>query len=318
MRTPDPETAEKESLDAELRERVLAVAPDFVPSGELRRGRKSCLVAGALDGVAAVAKVLLRPEPVWLWSFGREVALYQGFRHAPPPVRAPRLLAADADAGVLVLELLPGQAVAAGRKSTAALAPELRAALVGVVQALARWDAEPVLRELPAPRRGVTSVLRRRLLADPCAPQAWMLDGVARCAQVGVVSEAQAACVRAALLADPETAAGHGDLLPRNLIWDGHTVGVVDWECAGWYAAAWDCALLWTALPALRRELWDALPEDRAARRGFLAAAAFALARELYYVHLFAQRGRERTQMPQALTATLDDLVAQLQAEGAP
>ena len=318
MRAVPPETAAG-SLAAELRERVVAAAPGFVPSGEVRRGRKSGLVAGTLDGAAAVAKVLLRPEPVWLWCFAREVALYRAFQHAPPPVRVPRLLAAEVDAGVLVLEPLPGQVVAAGRKSGAALAPALRAALVGVVQALARWDAEPVLRGLAAPHPAITSVLRRRLLEDPCAPQAWLLDGVARCAQVGVVSAPQAACIRAALLARAETAPGHGDLLPRNLIWDGHRVGVVDWECAGWYAAAWDSALLWTALPALRRDLWESLPDSPAARQGFLGAAASALARELYYLHLFARRGGGRAETPRqrALAVTLAETVAQLQA-GAP
>lgn len=288
---PDPELPDPELPDPELIERLGAVAPGFVAGG-VRRGRKSALVTGALDGHAAVAKILLRPEPVWRFYLERETALYRAFVHTPPPVRIPRLLLAAPEAGVLVLEKLDGLPLDRGRRIRGELPPEQRAALCQVVEALAHWPQGEALLAgagLPRPSASITRVLRRRLLEDPDAP--WLLDGVTRCERAGILNEDQARLLHTELSASQEAGFGHGDLLPRNLVWDGATVAVVDWETAGRYPALWDRALLWAAAPSLRIDLEAPLRGGSAQPlRALWATAAFALARELSFHALFARR----------------------------
>jgi hypothetical protein len=78
------------------------------------------LVAAEPGGIAAagepaVAKVLTDRTEFWLGRFAAEIAAYRAFEVAAPPAPAPRLLAADRDAGVLVVTRMPGVPVSADR-----------------------------------------------------------------------------------------------------------------------------------------------------------------------------------------------------------
>ena len=106
----------------------------FAATEPPRRARKSSLEIGVFRGAPAVAKRLVRDTPVWRWYFARERAVYRAFAVAPPPVRAPRLLAEDDD--VLVLERLPGDPLATRRSPAAELPPAQLAALAAALDRL--------------------------------------------------------------------------------------------------------------------------------------------------------------------------------------
>ncbi|MGK5682357.1 pyruvate, water dikinase regulatory protein [Actinoplanes sp. URMC 104] len=61
----------------------------------LHRRDKAVLLADVHDGVDVVAKLLIDAHPFWLAKFNAEIDTYAAFETTPPPVPAPRLLAAD-------------------------------------------------------------------------------------------------------------------------------------------------------------------------------------------------------------------------------
>ena len=63
----------------------------------------------------AVAKCLLDHSPVWAERFRHEIAAYRAFVRHRPPVRVPRLVAADPDSCTLVMERMPGRVARTGR-----------------------------------------------------------------------------------------------------------------------------------------------------------------------------------------------------------
>ena len=76
------------------------------------------LLAGVLDSTDVVAKLLVNADAFWHGKFAAEISTYRAFTLAPPPVPAPRLLAADPDAGVLVTTRCAGAPVARDRYPT--------------------------------------------------------------------------------------------------------------------------------------------------------------------------------------------------------
>lgn len=266
---------------------VLAeVCPGFRP---LRRvpARKSELVAGTLDGAPAIAKRLARPDEVWAWYLRREIAIYRAFAAAPPPFRAPRLLAADDDRGVLVIERLPGPPLATRRRPAVSPSAADAAALVELRRQIAAWPGPlpPDPPRSPAAARRIAA----RLLEDPAAPRAWFHGGVARLARAGILAADTARRIDDALAAHPAIATSHGDLLLRNALRDGDRIGLVDWECAGPHLEDWDLALLWIQLaPPARAPVEAAVRAGDAPRwRAFLGLVAFALAREVAFLRAF-------------------------------
>ncbi|MBB1247174.1 aminoglycoside phosphotransferase family protein, partial [Streptomyces durbertensis] len=68
----------------------------------LAHTEKSILLAGDCDTSPAVAKLLLDHTPFWSARFQDEINLYRSFTASPPPIRTPRLIAADVRRHVLL------------------------------------------------------------------------------------------------------------------------------------------------------------------------------------------------------------------------
>lgn len=276
--TPAPDTG--------FAEAIAALCPRF-RAIETLPARKSEVLAGEIDGAPVVAKRLARANDVWAWYFEREVAIYRAFVERPPPFRVPALRAASAD--VLVIERVPGAPLAVRRSPQAEVA-ELDKLLV-----LREQVATYELPTTPQPSPAVRSQLRARFLEDPTTPD-WIRDGIARAARRKILPADTAAKI--AMQLDDVTAPSHGDFLLRNVIG-----GVlVDWECAGRHLVDWDLALLWTQLTPVQRPLVEAAAKSRA----FLGIVAFALARELSFLHAFRKGPRHAN--VSRITSELDDV----------
>ena len=262
-----------------------AVCPGFRPLHRVA-ARKSELLAGDVGGAPAIAKRLARPNAVWAWYLRRELAIYRAFESSPPALRVPRLLAADDERGILVIERLAGPPVAIRRRPAAALSAADVTALVELHRRIAAWPGS-----FPSdpPPPAVHRQLRARLLEDPTAPRAWFREGVARCAARRTLDADTAALIGDALAAHDAIAPSHGDLLLRNAIRDGSRIGLVDWECAGPHLADWDLALVWIQLAdGARGPIDDEVAlGPPARRRAFLGLVAFALAREVSFLRSF-------------------------------
>ena len=251
-----------------------------------------------------VAKVLIRRDPVWRWYFARELEVYDCL---PDAVSAPAIHSRSSAEHVLVLARAPGAALGPGRRTVRDIDDRAVLGILELLRELANWQACSRLPTSAPP--GVIAEMRRRLLEDPTSPRAWFLDGIARCAARGILTGTQANAMRAALLAYPRLAPCHGDLLPRNLIVDGHRPTLIDWECAGLHLRDWDRALLWVGLPIAQQERVEtdiASDRDPQRRAAFFALIAFAFARELQ----FSRRG-SRLKRAQ-LHAELSHAVARL------
>ena len=269
--------------------RCAEVAPGFVAAGSIRRGRKSELLPGTIEGAQVIAKRLLRPNAVWDWYFAREVAIYRAFAAVPPPFAVPRVHAVADD--VIVIERFPA-ALASLRRPSVALPAATVEGLLAMHAAIAGYEFPGV----PLPPK-VKPQLERRLLEDPTDP-AWIRDGLLRCHARGLIDD-DTCDAAAATLVEAPIAASHGDVLLRNAMQraDG-TVVLVDWECAGRHVADWDLALLWTQLAPACRPVVDAVIGGEARRRAFDALITFALCRELVFLDAFRtpadHRGRRQ------------------------
>ncbi|WP_039936667.1 phosphotransferase, partial [Streptomyces himastatinicus] len=127
---------------AQLRTAIAAVhriCPEFNPVQVLRRSGRSVLLVGSTGRTTAVAKCLLDHSPAWAERFRREIAMYRTFVRQRPPVRVPRLIAADPDNCALVIERMPGR-VAAVQRHPAEAPPraDVRAAL-GAICRINQW-----------------------------------------------------------------------------------------------------------------------------------------------------------------------------------
>lgn len=290
--TPEPDTG--------FAARCRVVCPRF-RAIEMLPARKSELLAGDVDGTPVVAKRLVRPNRVWAWYFAREVAIYRAFAASPPPVRTPRLIAADTE--VLVVERLPGAPLATRRSPQAVLDEPVLHELIAIHHRFATWSgALPRNRPPPA----VRTQLRSRFLEDPTASVAWIRDGVERAGRRELLPAAAVPRIVERIDAYPMIVTSHGDLLLRNAISDGASIGIVDWECAGPHLAEWDLALLWTQLGPAQRPVVEAGRSP-----AFLGLVAFALAREVSYLHAFAASPRRATLA--RLTSELADVCARLE-----
>jgi hypothetical protein len=297
MRAPPP--------TADLLARARAAFPALAGARHLATSVKCTLFAATLDGAPVVVKALRRDVAPWRWYFARELAVVGAFARSPPPVAAPRLVAADLAAGVAVLTRLDGEALSRGRFVAGPLPAPTLAALLDRVVALARWG-EGLTLATAAPPAADAAAVRERLLEDPTAPGRWCADTLARAAAAGAIPGGLAARAAEALPAAVDFA--HGDLLPRNVLAREGEVALVDWECAGAFTRGWDLAQLWAALPASQR---PAAEEAAGAlgltARGFAAVALVALARERFYRMRFAAVGDARQ-------AALDEALAALAA----
>ncbi|MGX2998702.1 aminoglycoside phosphotransferase family protein [Streptomyces sp. JNUCC 64] len=267
---------------------VHRVCPEFAPVQVLRRSARSVLFVGTTSRSTAIAKCLLDRSPVWAERSRHEIAAYRSFVRHRPPVRAPRLIAADPDACTLVIERMPGRAAALQRHPVEAPSRTDLRAVLGAVGRLNRW--RPPEGAFGRPLDYVQRINRYYelgLLTDrDLGDLQKLLRGIARTAQSG----------------RPDGGNGvlqfcHGDALLSNMLLSPAGPVLVDWEHAGWYLPGYDLATLWTVLgdaPMARRQIITlAHAEGTAARDAFLVNLMLVLTREIRRYETAVQRSMQ-------------------------
>ncbi|MFF7458831.1 aminoglycoside phosphotransferase family protein [Kitasatospora sp. NPDC008115] len=265
----DPSALQTPSVRAALAG-VSRICPAFTPRQVLREGSRHILVAGTIGRAPVVAKCLA-PQAVrseyfeqLVADFHHEVAVYRAFVRHRPPVRLPRLVAADHDRCVLVMERVPGRPAARERHPANAPTPGEVRALLTAVRTLNLW-------------RPPTDVFQPRL--------DYQLE-IARYHSVGQLTDRDAGDLRGLLhgLGNAPLQLCHGDALLSNMLLAPSGPVLVDWEQAGWYLPGYDLAVLWSVLSG-----------DTAARRQIsqLAQSGGTLARDAFLVNLVLVLMRE-------------------------
>ncbi len=271
---PDPAALASPAVRAALTG-VTRICPAFSPRQVLREDSRHILITGLIGRTPVVAKVLsplvFAPQAgqnerraVLVERFHREVAVYRAFVRHRPPVRMPKLVAADHDRCVLVMERIPGRPAAMERHPANSPTPGEVRAVLGAVRALNLWNPP-------------TDVFQR--------PLDYQLE-VTRFHTVGQLTDRDATDLRQLLhgLAHTAPQLCHGDALLSNILLAPSGPVLVDWEQAGWYLPGYDLAVLWSVLSG-----------DTAARRQIsqLAQAGGTLARDAFLVNLVLVLMRE-------------------------
>lgn len=255
---------------------VHRVCPEFRPTQAMRRGGHSMVLIGTVGRGPALAKCLLDHSPEQAERFRHEIAVYRTFVRHRPPVRVPRLIAADPDACALVVERTPGRPVALQRHP---LEPPSHADLRAVLGAVRRVNAwQP-----PAGRfearidygRRITHYHESGLLTDrDLGDLRKLLHGLARGGGRGQFC--------------------HGDALLSNVLLSPSGAVLVDWQHAGWYLPGYDLATLWSVLgdsPMARHQISRlAQAAGRDARDAFLVNLMLVLTREIRTCETAVQR----------------------------
>jgi hypothetical protein len=267
---------------AQLRTAIASVhriCPEFAPVQVLRRTGRSVLLVGTTGRTNAVAKVLLDASPAWAERIRHEIAAYRSFVRHRPPVRVPRLIAADPDNCTLVIERVPGRAAALHRHpAEAPPRADLRAAL-GAICRLNAW--RPPAGTFSAPLDYAARINRYHalgLLTDrDLGDLQKLLHGIAHMSGRQGMGQF---C--------------HGDALLSNILVAPTGPVLVDWEHAGWYLPGYDLATLWTVLgdaPSVRRQISQlAQSQGPAVRDAFLVNLMLILTREIRTYETAVQR----------------------------
>lgn len=263
---------------------VHRICPEFNPVQVLRRSGRSVLLVGSTGRATAVAKCLLDHSPAWSERFRHEIAAYRAFVRHRPPVRVPRLIAADPENCTLVIERMPGRVAALTRHpSEAPPRADLRAVL-GAVSRVNAWRPPAGLFDTP-------------------------LDYAARIAryhELGLFTDRDLGDLQKLLhgLAHAGGRHGmgqfcHGDALLSNILLSPTGPVLVDWEHAGWYLPGYDLATLWAVLgdaPMARRQISQlAQVAGPAARDAFLVNLMLVLTREIRTYETAVQRAMRDT-----------------------
>ncbi|MGD9482531.1 aminoglycoside phosphotransferase family protein [Streptomyces sp. TRM70308] len=258
---------------------VHRVCPDFRPVQVLRRSGRSALLAGTIGRTPAIAKCLLDHSPVWVERYRQEIGAYRAFVRHRPPVRAPRLVAADPESCTLVVERMPGRPGALRRHPTDAVPIADVHAMLGTLQRLGAWRPASGLFERP-------------------------LDYGARLAryhELGLLTDRDMGDLHKLLHSavqgggqGPVWQFCHGDALPANFLLAPSGPVLVDWELSGWYLPGYDLATLWSVLgeaPLARRQVsWAAQAAGSAAQDAFLVNLMLVLTREIRTCEMAVQR----------------------------
>jgi hypothetical protein len=262
---------------AQLRTAVAAVqriCPEFAPVQLLRRGGRTALLIGTSGRAPAVAKCLLDHSPAWAERFRHEIAAYRTFVRQRPPVRVPRLIAADPDSCVLVIERMPGRVVTPQRHPVQA---PTRADVRAALSAYSRINAwRPAAGSFDAP------------IDYPAR--------ISRYHEVGLLTDRDLGDLQKLLrgLAHAQGQFCHGDALLSNVLLSPAGPSLVDWEHAGWYLPGYDLAVLWSVLggdPAARRQIsQQAQAQGPDARDAFLVNLMLVLTREIRTYETAVQR----------------------------
>jgi hypothetical protein len=258
---------------------VHRICPEFNPVQLLRRSGRSVLLIGTTGRTTAVAKCLLDHSPVWSERLRHEIASYRSFVRHRPPVRVPRLIAADPENCTLVIERMPGR-----------------------VAALTRHPAEA------PPRADVRAALGAIARLNSWRPPAGMFDApldyasqISRHHELGLFTDRDLGDLQKLLhgLAYASARQGmgqfcHGDALLSNILLSPVGPVLVDWEHAGWYLPGYDLATLWSVLgdaPVARRQISQlAQQPGTAARDAFLVNLMLVLTREIRTCETAVQR----------------------------
>ncbi|MFD7949335.1 aminoglycoside phosphotransferase family protein [Streptomyces sp. NPDC059744] len=263
---------------------VHRICPEFNPVQVLRRSGRSVLLVGTTGRTTAVAKCLLDHSPVWSERFRHEIAAYRAFVRHRPPVRVPRLIAADPENCTLVIERMPGRVAALTRHpSEAPPRADVRAAL-GAISRVNAWR----------PAAGVFDA------------QLDYASRIARYHELGLFTDRDLGDLQKLLhgLAHAGGRQGmgqfcHGDALLSNILLSPTGPVLVDWEHAGWYLPGYDLATLWAVLgdaPVARRQISQlAQATGPAARDAFLVNLMLVLTREIRTYETAVQRAMRET-----------------------
>ncbi|GJF31981.1 hypothetical protein KNE206_46810 [Kitasatospora sp. NE20-6] len=262
----DPAALQTPAVKAALAS-ISRICPAFLPRQVLREGSRHIIIAGTIGRAPVVAKCLApqaaRDEQL-IARFHHEVAVYRAFVRHRPPVRLPRLVAADHDRCVLVLERVPGRPAARERHPVNPPTPGEVRAVLGAVRTLNLW-------------RPPADVFGRPLDYG---------TEIARFHSVGQLTDRDAGDLRQLLhgLSNTPWQLCHGDALLGNLLLAPSGPVLLDWEEAGWYLPGYDLAVLWSVLSG-----------DTAARRQIsqLAQSGGTLARDAFLVNLVLVLMRE-------------------------
>ncbi|MZG14318.1 phosphotransferase [Streptomyces sp. SID5914] len=272
---------------AQLRTAIAAVhriCPEFSPVQVLRRSGRSVLLVGTTGRSTAVAKCLVDHSPAWAERSRHEIGAYRSFVRQRPPVRVPRLIAADPDNGTLVIERMPGRVAALQRHPLEAPPrADIRAA-IGAVCRLNAW--RPPAGTFDAPLDYAARISRYHelgLLTDrDLGDLQKLLHGIAH---AGGRQGMGQFC--------------HGDALLSNVLMSPAGPVLVDWEHAGWYLPGYDLATLWAVLgdaPVARRQISQiAQSTGTAARDAFLVNLMLVLTREIRTYETAVQRSMQDT-----------------------
>ncbi|MFG2136385.1 aminoglycoside phosphotransferase family protein [Streptomyces sp. NPDC048650] len=262
---------------AQLRAAVAAVhriCPEFNPVQVLRRSGKSVLLVGTTGRTSAVAKCLLDHSPAWSERFRQEIAAYRAFVRHRPPVRVPRLVAADPDNCTLVVERMPGRVAAAARHpSEAPPRADVRAAL-GAICRINLWRPQAGLFDAPLDYPG----------------------RIGRYHDLGLLTDRDMGDLQKLLhgLAHTQGQFCHGDALLNNVLLSPAGPVLLDWDNAGWYLPGYDLATLWSVLgdaPVARRQISQlAQSAGPASRDAFLVNLMLVLTREIRRYETAVQR----------------------------
>ncbi|MFH8609850.1 aminoglycoside phosphotransferase family protein [Streptomyces sp. NPDC018029] len=272
---------------AQLRTAIASVhriCPEFNPVQVLRRSGRTVLLIGTAGRGSAVAKCLLDRSSGWEERIRHEIAVYRSFVRHRPPVRAPRLIAADPDDCTLVIERMPGRVAALLRHPVEAPPRADIRAVLGSVFRLNEWrpPTEMFGKPMDYPRR-ISRFHELGLLTDrDMGDLQKLLHGIAH--SVGHQGGGHQAMWQFC----------HGDALLSNILLSPAGPVLVDWEHAGWYLPGYDLATLWTVLgdaPAARREISQrAQAAGPAARDAFLVNLMLILTREIRTYESAVQR----------------------------
>ena len=260
---------------------VHRICPEFKPVQVIRRSGRSVLLLGTTGRTTVVAKCLLDRSPAWAERYRHEIAAYRAFVRHRPPVRVPRLIAADPANGTLVIERVPGRVAALYRHpSEDPPAADVRAVL-GAICRINQWRPPAGLFDTPIDYAArITRYHELGLLTDrDLGDLQQLLRGVAHSAKQG------------------QGQFCHGDALLSNVLLSSTGPILVDWEHAGWYLPGYDLATLWSVLggaPAARRQISQlAQAAGPAARDAFLINLMLILTREIRTHETAVQRSIE-------------------------
>jgi hypothetical protein len=184
-------------------------------------------------------------------------------RHRPP-ARLPKLVAADSDRCVLLMERVPGRPAAYERHPCNTPTPGEVRAILGSVRSLNLW--RPPAGSFQAPLDYPREIARYHALGLLTDRDAGDLQHLLH----GLAHTAPQFC--------------HGDALLSNVLLAPSGPVLVDWEQAGWYLPGYDLAVLWTVLSG-----------DTAARRQIsqVAQSSGTLPRDAFLVNLILVLMRE-------------------------